>query len=92
MKGYHKAADKKSVINEQDLDYNSENNNSSLSSIHREIQEVPEQSNSGILPQKQSSGKSKGSKKAEQLEMETGGCQFEEMQDDTVMDKCKAMF
>lgn len=24
--------------------------------------------------------------------METGGCQFEEMQDDTVMDKCKAMF
>lgn len=42
MKDYHKAVDKKSVINEQDLDYNSENNNSSLSSIHREIQEVPE--------------------------------------------------
>jgi hypothetical protein len=31
----------RSELNEKDLDYNSENNHSSLSSIHREILEAP---------------------------------------------------
>ena len=62
---------------EKDLEYNSENNRSSLSSIHREIQEANEQE----LSLKQS----------EKESMETGGCQPKDLQDDTVMNKCNNM-
>ena len=68
-----------SQLNEQDLDYNSENNHSSLSSIHREIHDAP--SSSQHISEKPLSD-----------EAEHGGCLVEEMQDDTVMNKCKSMF
>lgn len=60
-------------LKEHDLDYNSENNQSSLSSIHREIQEADE---SKTRNNRLDSGR------------ETGGCQVEEMQNDTVVNKC----
>ena len=66
-----------SQLNEQDLDYNSENNHSSLSSIHREIHDAP--SSSQHISEKPD-------------DAEHGGCLVEEMQDDTVMNKCKSMF
>ena len=82
-----------SQLNEQDLDYNSEYNRSSLSSIHREIHEPSE---------KLVSGESKSLQQSEQKGQnltglvdegeELGGCLVEDMQDDTVMNKCKSMF
>lgn len=40
---------KENKLNEGDLDYNSENNNSSLSSIHRDIQEAPAEESSNYV-------------------------------------------
>jgi hypothetical protein len=56
-----------SVLKEQDLDYNSENNKSSLSSIHKNLvfQDSPSK--------------------------DIGGCEIEDMQDDTVMNRCNYM-
>jgi hypothetical protein len=69
-------------LKEQDLDYNSENNRSSLSSIHREIQEAPQpqETRNNKLDMDPSNG-----------EMETGGCQVEEMQNDTAVNECNFM-
>lgn len=84
-------------LNPKDLEYNSENNRSSLSSIHREIQEAPttiidQQQDSVLKPQNLIVAHSSGRNRRKTIDMETGGCQVEEMQNDTVMNKCGHMF
>lgn len=72
-------------MDEKDLDYNSENNNSSLSSIHREIQEAPADESSNAVRFR---GKARmpGQQIIRNLEnIESGGCQVEDMQNDTIM-------